>query len=201
MHYSEHSIEGRLLRDDPETLGLVMRWISTVLTGPRFWSLREEWPDLLQETLARLIESLRQGRFDNRRDFCFYVQGIARHSAQSALGERRPLKATTDQVEGLAAHAGPTPDAGLAGRQLLRRVMDLASEECRLLIRAYYLEEMSYQEIAAELDLPVGTVKSRLSRCLEGARRALHVAVPRPRIDGRARAANRRDFPEPRAHE
>ena len=62
----------------------------------------------------------------------------------------------------------------------MRRVLDEASEDCRLLMRLYFLEGKSYEEIAAELAIPVGTVKSRLSRCLDAAQKALRVAVRRP---------------------
>lgn len=174
MPPSEPAIEQRLLQNDPEALALVIRWISTVVTWPRFWSLRREWPDLVQEALARVVESLREGRFDDRRDFHFYVQGIARHTALRALeaAVHREGKEHRGSVETMGTDPGRSPLEDLAGRQFLRKVMDHASEECRCLMRMYYLEEKSYEEIAAELDLPVGTVKSRLSRCLEGARKA-----------------------------
>lgn len=185
MRYSEHSIEGRLLRDDPEAFGLVVRWVSRTITWPRFWALRQEWSDLVQEVLARVVESLREGRYDDRRDFGLYVQGIARLTALRALKEtaRRSRQEDSTSVEALAVGADRSPVDGLARREVLRRVMDLASEECRFLIRAYYLEESSYEDIATALALPIGTVKSRLFRCLEAARRSIQVVVRRRDID------------------
>jgi len=179
--YSENSIEGRLLQNDPEALGQVLRWITAVLTWPRFWSLREEWPDLVQETLTRVVESLRRSRFDAERDFYFYVQGVARHTALHALeaASRRTGKEGPALPEEILASPGATAGESVPMRQLLRRVMDDASEDCRFLMRVYYLEEKSYGEIATELALPVGTVKSRLFRCLESARRALRTVVRR----------------------
>ncbi|MCI0657541.1 MAG: hypothetical protein L0170_10790, partial [Acidobacteria bacterium] len=85
MPYSEHSVARRLLENDPEALGLVIRWISTALASPRFWLLRHEWPDLVQEVLSRVVESLRRERFDDSRDLRVYVQGIARFACLQAL--------------------------------------------------------------------------------------------------------------------
>src|SRR5262245_26084852 len=176
LPYSENSIAGRLLRDDAEAVGLVVRWVSAALTWPRFWMLRREWPDLVQEVLARVLESLRDGRYDDRRDFGLYVQGIARFTALRTLRQSsRRLQDDTTSVETLAGGAGGLPGDRLAGRELLRRVLDLSSEECRFLIRAYSLEELSYADIATALALPFVTVQSRLCRCVEGTRRALHV--------------------------
>src|SRR5437870_12130812 len=86
--YPKESLIGRFLENDPEALGQVIRWISTALTSPRFWSLRGEWPDLVQEVLARVVESLRLERFDASRDLRVYVQGIARYASLQALSRQ-----------------------------------------------------------------------------------------------------------------
>jgi RNA polymerase sigma factor (sigma-70 family) len=171
LSYTEGSIERRILENDPEALGQVFRWIASALTSPRFWGLRSEWPDLHQEVVTRVVESLRHGRFDASREFYSYVQGVARYTALQALAAR-PRRSSND-VEGLLAEKSLTPEERTANRQLVRRVLDRASEECRELIRAYFFEERSYAEIADSLVLPVGTVKSRLFRCLESARQSI----------------------------
>ena len=194
MRYSKQSVEARLLQDDPEAIGQVIRWASSVMTWPRFWSLREEWPDLVQETLAQVVQSLQAGRFDPARDFRFYVQGIARHVAARALHQAVLRKAGSQHaptVEAFACAQEPSPAAAAMARQIVRRVMDLASEECRLLIRLYFLEEKAYEEIGKELLLPVGTVKSRLSRCLGEVQKALRVVVPRHATEAKSHAPGR----------
>jgi RNA polymerase sigma factor (sigma-70 family) len=182
MQYPEHSVARGVQEGDPEAIGQVIRWISTVLTWPRFWSIRQDWPDLVQESLTRVLESLRDGRYDPVKDFHFYVQGIARHTAVRAVqkGLRWRGQPSASLVEGLASPSGPALTQTLENRDLVRRVMDLASEECRLLLRLHFLEEKAYEQIARDLLLPEGTVKSRLSRCLVGAQRAFRVAFRRP---------------------
>src|SRR5262249_47410454 len=69
MPYPKDSLAGRLLADDPVALGQVIRWISLTLTSPKFWVLRRDWPDLVQEVLTRVVETLRLERFDASRNF------------------------------------------------------------------------------------------------------------------------------------
>lgn len=177
MGYAPGSFEQRLLENDPEALGQVIRWIAVALSSPRFWPLRHEWPDLHQEVLARVIESLRKGRYDPARDFHFYVGGIARYTALQALA-RRPGSMRLDGPS--ADPAGPGgQERHLIERDLVRRVLECASEECRELIRAYFFEGQDYSELAAEHSIPVGTVKSRLFRCLEHAHLALFGRGPK----------------------
>ena len=172
MPYSEHSVARRLLENDPEALGMVMRWISTALASPRFWLIRREWPDLIQEVLARVVESLRRERFDDSRDLRVYVQGIARFACLQALGKQ--LESATRRNPAEVAEVGsPDPVKQLIDFQLVRRALDLASEDCRELFRLYYFDAQSHEEIAVRLAIPVGTVKSRLFRCLESAYRVL----------------------------
>ena len=185
MAYPEHSTARRLLENEPKALSEVIHWISTTLTSPRFWLLREEWPDLVQEALARVVESLQQGRFDSNRDFRVYVQGIVRHVSLQALAR---LVASSRLPEGFPVPQRPTvdPEGTAISRQLVRRVLDLASEECRELMRLYFLEARTYEEIAGSSALPVGTIKSRLFRCLECAHEALRAGIFRRRVKEKA---------------
>ena len=66
------------------------------------------------------------------------------------------------------AAGSPFEDAerSLTRTQLVRWILNAATEECRRLIRAYFLDEQRYSEIASRMKVPVGTVKSRLFRCL-----------------------------------
>lgn len=172
MSYREGSLEARLLAGDPEILGIVIRWIARVLATPRFWPLRPEWPDLQQEVMARVIESLRRDRFDPTRDLRVYVQAVARYTAVESLSawyERSPGRSMTDPPQERAGEL----ETEVVSSQFARAVLECATDECRGLIRAYFYEQRSYEEIARAEGLPVGTVKSRLSRCLEKVHRTM----------------------------
>lgn len=51
--------------------------------------------------------------------------------------------------------------------QLMRKVMSKLTVKYRLMIELRYFEELSYDEIAHELDIPLGTVKAQLFRAKE----------------------------------
>lgn len=177
MAYHEDSVEGRLLAGDPLAVGTVFRWIAIVLARPRFWALRDEWDDLHQEIVTRVLHSLRAGRFDASRSLQAYVQGVARYAATEALQAhfaRHAEKVLSEERVGRR----PGIEERIARVQFARAVLDSASEECRGLIRSYFLEEKSYAEIAATTGWPVGTVKSRLARCLEKVHRGLGRRAP-----------------------
>ena len=68
------------------------------------------------------------------------------------------------------------PARGLESRELrsyLHQAMDRLDENYRLLISLRYQSELSYEEIATMLNLPLGTVKTGLFRAKEQLRRAL----------------------------
>lgn len=50
---------------------------------------------------------------------------------------------------------------------MMRQVLNKLSEKYRLMIELRYFEEMSYEEIAKELAIPLGTVKAQLFRAKE----------------------------------
>lgn len=65
---------------------------------------------------------------------------------------------------------GPDPEAFFIRKQkiqLLREVVEKLKPHYRLLVEMRYFKEMSYEEIANELTLPVGTVKAQLFRARE----------------------------------
>jgi RNA polymerase sigma-70 factor (ECF subfamily) len=173
LAYFAESIEQRLLDGNEAALAEVIRWISQALASARFWDLRGEWVDLQQEVLARVVESLRRGRFDPDRDLRAYVQGMTRITALETLRGRPPRGTVREEETRGIPDPGDDPRSTVIARQLARLALESASEPCRDLIRAYFLRQLSYEEIARDMQLPVGTVKSRLSRCL----RRMHLAL------------------------
>lgn len=64
----------------------------------------------------------------------------------------------------------PDPEEGLIRQQkavLMRTVVKKLKPRYRTLIELRYFKEFSYEEIAIELDLPLGTVKAQLFRARE----------------------------------
>ena len=119
-----------------------------------------EADDLIQDTLERALARLPQWREgDSPRKWLFsilhnlYVDGIRRRS-------RRPPHVGLDSL-GPDQHA-PSADGASGGD--LDRALQLLSSEQRQVVLLVGLEGLSYAETAEILDIPVGTVMSRLSR-------------------------------------
>ncbi len=79
---------------------------------------------------------------------------------------RRNRKPALDPDEPMILPAGaPAPEAGVEAldveNQVRKAMTDLPEEQLRLIQLAFY-EGLSHREIAGKLDLPLGTVKSRI---------------------------------------
>jgi RNA polymerase sigma-70 factor, ECF subfamily len=77
------------------------------------------------------------------------------------------------------------PQTDPIDREELAAALDVLPDEFRLVVLMFYFEELSYQQIAEQLDVPLGTVMSRLSRAKAHLRRRLTppdspAAPPRP---------------------
>ncbi|UPT67091.1 MAG: sigma-70 family RNA polymerase sigma factor [Sphingobacteriales bacterium JAD_PAG50586_3] len=65
---------------------------------------------------------------------------------------------------------GPDPEEQMIKHQkekLMRNVVDKLKPRYRQLVEMRYFQELSYEEIAEQLDLPLGTVKAQLFRARE----------------------------------
>jgi len=137
---------------------------------------QDEAEDLVQETYVKALKGF--SSFEPGTNFKAWIFRILRNTF---LTSRTGLKAATvplDLQDNDAALPveNETPETILIDRAS-ERIMQEAIEELPVPFREILLlcevEEMSYQDIAATLAIPMGTVMSRLSR----ARRALRSAV------------------------
>jgi len=130
----------------------------------RYFSRRHETGDvardLVQETFVQFARAIRNGqRLDSARGYLF---GIARHVSQAVWAGRRhgvmlPLDEESSEV------AAPAPDARIgAAREAIALLPALQRE----ILDLRFSQGLSYAEMAVALDIPVGTVRSRLHHAL-----------------------------------
>lgn len=65
---------------------------------------------------------------------------------------------------------GPNPEENMVKKQKVQHMHDIVEKlkpRYRTLVELRYFEELSYEEIAEKLDLPLGTVKAQLFRARE----------------------------------
>jgi RNA polymerase sigma-70 factor (ECF subfamily) len=143
---------------------------------------RTEAEDLVQETYAKALKGF--ALFRPGTNFRAWMYKILRNTF---LTSRTGMRAATDQLDDEKADAilppvTETPESLLvekANRELLQNALRELPVPFREVVLLADVEEISYQEIAETLGIPMGTVMSRLSR----ARAALRNLVRR-KVEG-----------------
>jgi RNA polymerase sigma-70 factor (ECF subfamily) len=103
------------------------------------------------------------------RSFLFACVGNEARSRQRLAGRRlRILRATADQLSGRSFEF----DTHVERLQLSRAIAALPPLQ-RQAITMHYLQDMRHSDIAAELDTPVGTIKTRIHQAKRRLRFAL----------------------------
>jgi RNA polymerase sigma-70 factor (ECF subfamily) len=132
--------------------------------------------DVTQEAFIKAYRAL--PRFRGESAFYTWLYRIAINTAKNHLvSNRRRLADETIDLQDPAEHEanwrmrdGDTPEALLLSAEIQRTVEETIAalpEELRTAIVLRELEGMSYEEIAAAMDCPVGTVRSRIFRARE----------------------------------
>jgi RNA polymerase sigma-70 factor, ECF subfamily len=144
---------------------------------------REEAEDLVQETYAKALRGF--GSFQPGTNFRAWIFRILRNTfltSRTGLAATRtvPLETEDDQEQSVAV-SRETPESILLEQASHERVQ-VALEAVPVIYREVLLlcdvEEMSYQEIAETLGVPIGTVMSRLYRARKALRMALEAKTP-----------------------
>ena len=131
--------------------------------------------DLTGQTMLVAFDQRR--RFDlSQRSALPWLYGIAtnllhRHTRTEVRRHRALAKATTDAT--LESHDELVTDRVTAAAQPLGRALARLPAAERDIVLLVAWEDLSYEEIALALDIPVGTVRSRLHRARTKLRRAL----------------------------
>ncbi len=128
--------------------------------------------DLVQDCLERAISRwYLRGPEVQLRAWLFTILHNLFISAQRTR-RRRPLHDALDERSEAAAPVAPTQEGSLAGREMLERFGALSEDHQEVLLLVG-VEGLAYASVARVLDVPVGTVMSRLSRAREQFRRLL----------------------------
>jgi RNA polymerase sigma-70 factor (ECF subfamily) len=130
--------------------------------------------DAVAETIAAVWREL--PRLRDVGAFEAWTQRILVHQCRRTLRRRGRVRVREVGVDAAAAvAAGPAsglPD-GVARRQVLERAFERLDADDRALLVLHHLDGRSLAELAAVLEIPVGTAKSRLHHARQALERAL----------------------------
>ena len=135
----------------------------------KFVGRHDEAEDLTQDVFLKIYKAL--GTFDRRANFQTWLISISRNLCidhyRSVRKERETVDRHVDASTLTPVATGPDPLQRLERddrRLLLRKAMLALPPSLRSAVLLRDIQEFSYQEIANRLELPEGTVKSRINR-------------------------------------
>lgn len=149
--------------------------------------------DLVQDTLERALRKWHL--YDERGSLRSWLLALMHNRWVSQLRREQPYQPWDDDL------AAPLADTSLqlALRLDTERALERLAPAQRAVLLLVVAEELSYAEVAAVLDIPIGTVMSRLSRArgamraqMEGGSAPASTPTPAPEADGAGDAASGR---------
>lgn len=134
---------------------------------------RDDAEDVAQDVFIKVFGMLE--RYDDRYAFRSWVFKIAANQCIDFIRRNRvklqsldePLKFKGEEIERQFPDEAPNPEETVETReigQLLLEITDQLPPHYRSMIVLRHQEQLSYEEIAEVLDLPLGTVKARIHR-------------------------------------
>lgn len=133
----------------------------------------EAW-DVVQESFINLYKTI--DRVEPTRKFSIYLFSIARNTAISHLRAHKKEIPLEDIV-------GLTDDeslyerlAALERETYVREGLARLDEKYRSVIRLYYFDDLSYEEISQKLHLPINTIRTHLARAKEALKKILEIS-------------------------
>ena len=149
---------------------LARRWQKKLLAhAVRLLGDREAARDAVQEGWIEIVRGL--GRLRDERAFPAWAYRIVSRRCARHVGaavRMRELAAAVEHEAGNEAALGAGPD-----HDRLRAAVRALPHDQRAAVALFHFEELSVAEVAVALDVPVGTVKTRLMH----ARRKLRAAL------------------------
>lgn len=116
--------------------------------------------DLFQDCLERALAHEKSWRGSNLKAWLFTLM-TNQHKNRLRSGRAAPKTAPLDEARQVA---GPAPEPDPLEHDRLVRALGLISGDGRSVLLLVVLEGYTYAEVASILDIPIGTVMSRLSR-------------------------------------
>ncbi len=186
----DHELVARVQRGDSKAFDLLVRKYQhriVALIG-RYVPDWSECQDVAQEAFLRAYRAM--GSFRGDAQFYTWLHRIAVNTAKNHLvsnGRRPPTDdidvADAEQYDsGIRLRDNDTPERELMRQQMEQTVMravEALPEELRTAITLREVEGLSYEEIAARMDCPIGTVRSRIFRARDAIEQELA-----PLLDG-----------------
>lgn len=192
------------LRGDQSAWEAIVRqyWRRVFNIAYKFVGRHDEAEDLTQDVFLKIFKALKT--FDRRANFQTWLISISRNLCidhyRSVRKERESVDRSVDAGDLSLASGDIDPLTALERsdrRAFLQRAMNQLPPTLRTAVLLRDIREFSYQEIAEQLSLPEGTVKSRINRGRhELTHQILRLQAEATAVVERAVAASQKPEPE-----
>jgi RNA polymerase sigma-70 factor (ECF subfamily) len=161
----------RCLKGDQSAWDVIVSlyWRKVFNIAYKFVGRHDEAEDLAQDIFLKLFKSLRT--FDRRANFSTWLISVSRNLCidhyRSTRREHDLVSHDVDTSTVPQPSTSESPHMILERRDrvsLLRAALDKLAPSLRTAVILRDIQELSYQEIAQQLGVPEGTVKSRINR-------------------------------------
>jgi RNA polymerase sigma-70 factor (ECF subfamily) len=172
-----------LSNDEVAWSSLYRRLYKTVhfITHWHKWNFSPDQADeIMQDVFLGIVSSLKTFQFECSletfasniaKNKC--ISEIRRISALKREGAAESLSADEMDADGEARLVLADPKSSFSAVlestetiHMMKSALDELDEQCRTIVRLKYYDDYSYEDIAALSQIPLGTVASRLKRCL-----------------------------------
>ena len=174
-------LQDRLRRGDPRAFEeLVIAYQHRVFgVALRMLRSRGEAEEIAQEVFLRVHRAVGDFRGEAKLSTWLYAITSRLCLNRLASGERRVSREGEESLERLRADADPAAHVERVELEAaLQRAITELPEERRIMVVLRDFEGLSYEEIATALDLPLGTVRSRLHRARTDLKEKLERFLP-----------------------
>lgn len=173
---TDEELAGLVQSGDSNSFGvLVERYEKKLLRyGRKFLSTREDIEDIVQEVFMKAYQGIKS--FDTHKRFSPWIYRIAHNGFVNGLKKKSRNPLSYIDFDTLFPHPA-YEDPALKEREEkeIRELIDKGLGELdhkyREALILYYLEDMSYKDIAEILEVPTGTVGIRIKRGREALRK------------------------------
>ncbi len=162
--YSDEELVGQIQEGDIFAFEQLVKRYQSKLLGFVYHIIRDEQAadDIVQESFINLYKTI--DRVDRSKKFSSYVFSIARNTTISHI---RKYKKEVPLDDILASSEEESLYAQIVQAEqshTIRGALSKIPVQYQKVIRLYYFEDLSYEEVAKSLALPINTIRTHLRR-------------------------------------
>ncbi len=160
----EQQLMIRARRGDADAFGVIVRcYLERIYrVAHRILRNHDDAAEVAQDTFLRAYRGI--DRFDPDRPVFPWLYRIARNLSLNRIERTRGRETSLPEFDTIESRLGGPEESAMIAQDAREVRCAVASlpEQFRTIIELNHFEECSYSEIAAILDIPIGTVMSRL---------------------------------------